>query len=214
MPLVFVLGVTAIKDGNDDWVRRCWAAFFFFFFLLPPLLFPVCSCHQRSTPTVLSPLRQKRHKSDRQINNRRVRVLRDGVYVRPLAALSSAHDTLVHLLIPPSLSPFYPPFSRWQKITWQKMETGEMVRLEKDDFVPADLVIISSSEEDAACFIETADLDGETNLKKKYALAETRDAKTAEEISAIESKTLVGARGRPGLASCSLVLSPISTAHG
>ena len=94
------------------------------------------------------------------------------------------------------------------------METGEMVRLEKDDFVPADLVIISSSEEDAACFIETADLDGETNLKKKYALAETRDAKTAEEISAIESKTLVGARGRPGLASCSLVLSPISTAHG
>jgi P-type E1-E2 ATPase len=70
------------------------------------------------------------------------------------------------------------------------METGDITRLEKDDFVPADMVIISSSEEDAACFIETADLDGETNLKKKYALAETRESKTPEEMTQLDCKYL------------------------
>lgn len=78
---------------------------------------------------------------------------------------------------------------------WQKVETGEIVRLVKDDHVPADIVVLSSSEEDSACFIETADLDGETNLKKRYALAETREANSEEELVQLDCTSGRGKKG-------------------
>lgn len=40
----------------------------------------------------------------------------------------------------------------------------------KDDYFPADLLLISSSYEDGICYVETTNLDGETNLKVKHAL--------------------------------------------
>ena len=44
------------------------------------------------------------------------------------------------------------------------------VFVEKGQQFPADLVLISSSAEDGLAFIETAELDGETNLKKRQSL--------------------------------------------
>lgn len=67
---------------------------------------------------------------------------------------------------------------------------GDIVRLEGDDFIPADLVLIASSEPEGLCYIETSNLDGyvrsmyllrlnmrqpcsETNLKIKQASPQT-----------------------------------------
>jgi len=46
-------------------------------------------------------------------------------------------------------------------------------KLKKNEYFPADVVILFSSEPKGACYIETKNLDGETNLKHKMACKET-----------------------------------------
>ena len=40
-----------------------------------------------------------------------------------------------------------------------------MIKINRDQLVPADLIILKASRNE--CFVETANLDGETNLKQK-----------------------------------------------
>ena len=53
---------------------------------------------------------------------------------------------------------------------WKELRVGDIVKVCKDEYFPADLVLLSSSHEDGVCYVETMNLDGETNLKLKHAL--------------------------------------------
>ncbi|XP_042443393.1 probable phospholipid-transporting ATPase 8 isoform X1 [Zingiber officinale] len=56
---------------------------------------------------------------------------------------------------------------------WKKLRVGDIVRVEKDEFFPADLLLLSTSYHDGVCYVETMNLDGETNLKRKQSLEVT-----------------------------------------
>ncbi|THV96834.1 phospholipid-translocating P-type ATPase [Aureobasidium pullulans] len=59
----------------------------------------------------------------------------------------------------------------WAKTKWQNLQVGDIVRLERDEPVPADMVLLSSKGTNGIAYIETMALDGETNLKSKQATA-------------------------------------------
>ncbi|XP_072107846.1 phospholipid-transporting ATPase IC isoform X1 [Mobula birostris] len=101
VPLLLVLGITAVKDLVDDIAR---------------------------------------HKMDKIINNRLCDVLQNG---------------------------------RFKPAKWRNIKVGDIVRLKRDDFIPADILLLSSSEPNSLCYVETAELDGETNLKFKMSLEVT-----------------------------------------
>jgi phospholipid-translocating ATPase len=44
---------------------------------------------------------------------------------------------------------------------------GDIVRLSCDEMIPADILVLRSSDENGLCFIDTQNLDGEANLKQR-----------------------------------------------
>ncbi|KAH9603626.1 hypothetical protein KSS87_014153 [Heliosperma pusillum] len=100
-PLLFVLSVTAIKDGYEDW---------------------------------------RRHGSDRKENNREALVLQSGLF---------------------------------ENKKWKHIQAGEIVKIFADETIACDMVLVGTSDPSGIAYIQTMNLDGESNLKTRYARQET-----------------------------------------
>ncbi|MCO5566464.1 hypothetical protein L7F22_020141 [Adiantum nelumboides] len=101
LPLIFVLVVTAVKDGYEDW---------------------------------------RRHRSDKKENNRLAMVFVDGQY---------------------------------EPKPWKHVRVGEMVKIQANETIPCDLVLLRTSDPNGVAYVQTINLDGESNLKTRYARLET-----------------------------------------
>lgn len=90
----------------------------------------------------------KRNLRDHEANSQRYLVL------DPSSYNSTSPDGLPHTRSVPSSS----------------LAVGDLVLLEKNQRVPADLVLLRTSDEEGTCFIRTDQLDGETDWKLRVAV--------------------------------------------
>ncbi|PWN38046.1 phospholipid-translocating P-type ATPase [Meira miltonrushii] len=75
-----------------------------------------------------------------------------------------------------------PGTARWERTLWKKLEVGDVVLLRENEQVPADIVLLNSSDPDGNAFVETKNLDGETNLKVRKCLKASAGIQTEEDI--------------------------------
>jgi phospholipid-translocating ATPase len=75
---------------------------------------------------------------------------------------------------------------RFHQDYWKNVQVGDFIRIYNNDQIPADVVILSTSDPDGACYVETKNLDGETNLKVRHALRSGRKIKHARDCEKVE----------------------------
>ena len=83
---------------------------------------------------------------------------------------------------------------QFQKVKWKDIRVGKIVKISNGEFFPADLIILSSSEPKGMCYIETSNLDGETNLKIRTAIQQTY--KELESIEHMGEAVFKGIKGK------------------
>ncbi|CAD5113388.1 DgyrCDS2561 [Dimorphilus gyrociliatus] len=102
LPLLFVLSVTALKDGYEDY---------------------------------------KRYKNDKKVNNRRCQI----------------YDQLL---------------AKFCDDKWKNIKVGDIIRVEENESIPADILLVKSSDAQGVSYVDTASLDGEFNLKQRFVCKE------------------------------------------
>ena len=68
-----------------------------------------------------------------------------------------------------------PSNQQWEVKKWQFLAAGDIIRLDCDFEAPADIVLLHCSNKSGVVFVDTMNLDGETNLKERMALHECLD---------------------------------------
>lgn len=56
---------------------------------------------------------------------------------------------------------------RYMKVAWKDVKVGDLVHLSNNELVPADLLLLRSSDPQGLAYLDTCNLDGESNLKQR-----------------------------------------------
>lgn len=153
IPLMIFMSISIAREGFDDW---------------------------------------KRHIHDKEENNNlchRIEFLQeDSTYdTTSINTLDVETISLPHNA--PSISPPKPKTSHINdelskynlsqtKVLWKDIRVGDIIKIHEDEWVPADIILLSSFNEDESdtAYVETMALDGETNLKSKFSCEEVSRA--------------------------------------
>ncbi|KAJ3194435.1 hypothetical protein HK101_002704 [Irineochytrium annulatum] len=175
-PVILIIGVTAIKDAFEDWKRH------------------------KSDESV-NKAKTYLLQSWRNVNHPQSSVISLGTgaaggsganadypeYIGANPDVPASNDTLNNdgkqEAKQPRLSvrqsKAKPP--AWKLSKWEDVRVGDFVYLRNNDPIPADIAIISTSEQDCACYVETKNLDGETNLKIRRGITDLSNVRSPED---------------------------------
>ena len=156
VPLLVVLTVTAVKDGYEDF---------------------------------------KRHQSDKRVNYSQVLVLSGGNWLNPNVTERKT-KTFIRGILPTrnksTTTPApeqdqddnnTPSKAHWKQTFWEDVRVGDFVQIKNNQSFPADILICTTSEDENVAFVETMNMDGETNLKSRRGVPALSDLNTAQECA-------------------------------
>lgn len=69
--------------------------------------------------------------------------------------------------------------SEFQPRPWKSIRVGEVVRVNANETLPCDMVLLSTADPTGVAYVQTINLDGESNLKTRYAKQETMSVSAA-----------------------------------
>ncbi|TFK36361.1 hypothetical protein BDQ12DRAFT_686784 [Crucibulum laeve] len=73
--------------------------------------------------------------------------------------------------------------AHWKMTSWEDVRVGDFVKILDNQSFPADILICSTSEDENVAFVETKNLDGETNLKSRNAVPALTHIRTAADCA-------------------------------
>lgn len=71
----------------------------------------------------------------------------------------------------------------WKQTLWEDVRVGDFIKIMDNQSFPADILICATSEEENEAFVETKNLDGETNLKSRHAVPVLTHLRSAEDCA-------------------------------
>ncbi|KAF4005841.1 phospholipid-translocating P-type ATPase, flippase family protein [Saccharomyces cerevisiae] len=162
VPLIVIVIITAIKDGIEDSRRT------------------VLDLEVNNTRThILSGVKNENVAVDNNVAD----------FGRPSLDYENLNQTMSQAnryndgenLVDRTLQPN--PECRFAKDYWKNVKVGDIVRVHNNDEIPADMILLSTSDVDGACYVETKNLDGETNLKVRQSLKCSKIIKSSRDIT-------------------------------
>ncbi|KAI1491977.1 P-type ATPase [Biscogniauxia mediterranea] len=79
----------------------------------------------------------------------------------------------------------------WGQVKWHDVKVGDIVKLSRDEAVPADIILLHGTGENGLAYVDTMDLDGETNLKSKESLPDFKDCYSIPGLRACDAEFVV-----------------------
>ncbi|KAI9831322.1 MAG: hypothetical protein M1819_005096 [Sarea resinae] len=122
----------------------------------------------------------RRYRLDKAENNKETSVL------HAYQPTSPTPDEVVQALSPHS------GVKHWAQAKWKDIQVGQIIKLERNEAVPADLVLLHSEGPNGIAYFETMALDGETNLKsKQVAPPLAKRCRSIEDITSCDARFTV-----------------------
>ena len=142
----------------------------------------------------------KRHQSDNRVNHSQVLTLTGGSWSNPNVSEPKSRDVWRSILKSLRISSSsatnaiqsnaefdYDASEKqridgphWIKTYWEDLRVGDFIKIMDNESIPADILICATSEEEDVAFVETMNLDGETNLKSRHAVLSLRTFRDAQ----------------------------------
>jgi len=130
-----------------------------------------------------------RYRADRKGNLAPVvMVTRNSTYSAPKGLFSCSSKPIDMSKAAADLPRPPPPFC--EVAAAQDLLVGDIVKIHKGETFPADLMVLMSSEEGGVCYVSTANLDGESNLKRHTVIELTKDITDPSTLTDVQGEII------------------------